>query len=399
MATIRKRGNSYQIRVSCGYDTSGNQVVQTMTWKPAENMTARQVEKELQKQAILFEDKCMKGQVTANIKFQDFAEQWFEEYAKLNLRNTSYERMKQLTVRVYPAIGHIRLDKITSRHIHQFINDLALNGKSLKNGKPLSRKTAIHHLSFISDVFTYAVKMEMLTDNPCKRVTVPKGEKKEKDIYTLEEVAQLFQLLETAPLKYRTFFTLAIYSGFRRGEMLGLEWKDIDWEHNVISVRRTSNYTASKGIYTDTTKTKKSQRSLKFPQCVMDLLREYKEEQDAERDRLGTKWQDYDRLFVKWDGRPMNNNTPYFWLKEFCEENNFRFCDIHSLRHFYASALINEGVDAATVSGALGHSTITTTTSIYCHVFGQAQARASEAIASVLDFHKSDNAKGQPEAV
>ena len=143
MATIRKRGNSYQIRVSCGYDTSGNQVVQTMTWKPADGMNKKQVEKELQKQAILFEDKCMKGQVTANIKFQDFAEQWFEEYAKLNLRNTSYERMKQLTVRVYPAIGHLRLDKITSRHIQQFINDLALNGKSLKNGRPLSRKTAV----------------------------------------------------------------------------------------------------------------------------------------------------------------------------------------------------------------------------------------------------------------
>ena len=399
MATIRKRGNSYQIRVSCGYDTSGNQVVQTMTWKPADGMNKKQIEKELQKQAILFEDKCMEGQVTANIKFQDFAEQWFEEYAKLNLRNTSYERMKQLTVRVYPAIGHLRLDKITSRHIQQFINDLALNGKSLKNGRPLSRKTAVHHLSFISDVFSYAVKMEMLTDNPCKRVTVPKGEKKEKDIYTLEEVAQLFQLLETAPLKYRTFFTLAIYSGFRRGEMLGLEWKEVDWEHNVISVRRTSNYTASKGIYTDTTKTKKSQRSLKFPQSVMDLLREYKAEQDEERIKLGTKWQDYDRLFVKWDGRPMNNNTPYFWLKEFCEENNFRFCDIHSLRHFYASALINEGGDAATVSGALGHSTITTTTSIYCHVFNQAQARAGDAIASVLDFKKHDMNKGQPEAV
>jgi len=399
MATIQKRGDSYSIMVSCGYDSKGKQVIQSMTWKPEPKMTAKQIEKELQKQAILFEDKCMKGQVTANIKFQDFAEQWFEEYAKLNLRNTSYERMKQLTVRVYPAIGHLRLDKITSRHIQQFINDLALNGKSLKNGRPLSRKTAVHHLSFISDVFSYAVKMEMLTDNPCKRVTVPKGEKKEKDIYTLEEVAQLFQLLETAPLKYRTFFTLAIYSGFRRGEMLGLEWKDIDWEHNVISVRRTSNYTASKGIYTDTTKTKKSQRSLKFPQSVMDLLREYKAEQDEEREKLGTKWQDYDRLFVKWDGRPMNNNTPYFWLKEFCEENNFCFCDIHSLRHFYASALINEGVDAATVSGALGHSTITTTTSIYCHVFNQAQARAGDAIASVLDFKKHGTDKGQPKAV
>ena len=395
MATTRKRGNTYQIRVSCGYDTSGNQVVQTMSWKPADGMTQKQIMNELKRQEILFQEKCMKGQVTANVKFQDFAEQWFEEYAKLNLRNTSYERMKQLTVRVYPAIGHLRLDKVTSRHIQQFINDLALNGKSLKNGKPLSRKTAVHHLSFISDVFSYALKMEMLTDNPCKRVTVPKGEKKEKDIYTLEEVEKLFHLLENAPLKYRVFVTLAIYSGFRRGEMLGLEWKDIDWDNCVISVRRTSNYTASKGIYTDTTKTKKSQRSLKFPQNVMDLLREYKAEQDEERITLGTKWIEYDRLFVKWNGEPMNNNTPYFWLREFCEANNFRFCDIHSLRHFYASALINKGVDAAAVSGALGHSTITTTTSIYCHVFNQAQARASEAIASVLDFKKPDTGKGQ----
>ena len=386
MATIRKRGNTYQIRVSCGYDSKGNQVIQTTSWKPEPNMTARQAEKEVQKQAMLFEDKCLKGQITANVKFEDFAEQWFEEYAKLNLRNTSYERMRQLTNRVYPAIGHLRIDKITGRHIQQFINDLALNGKSFKTGKPLSRKTAVHHLSFISDVFSYAVKMDMLSDNPCRRVTVPKGEKKEKEIYTLEEIEQLFRLLENAPLKYRTFFTLAIYSGFRRGELLGLEWKDIDWESNVISVRRTSNYTAQKGIYTDTTKTKKSQRSLKFPPVVMDLLRAYKVEQDEEREKLGSKWIDYDRLFVKYNGEPMNNNTPYFWFHEFCEENNFRFCDIHSLRHFYASALINEGVDAAAVSGALGHSGISTTTSIYCHVFQQAQARAGDAIASVLDF-------------
>lgn len=364
MATIRKRGNTYQIRVSCGYDSKGNQVIQTTSWKPEPNMTARQAEKEVQRQAMLFEDKCLKGQITANVKFEEFAEQWFEEYAKLNLRNTSYERMRQLTNRVYPAIGHLRIDKITGRHIQQFINDLALNGKSFKTGKPLSRKTAVHHLSFISDVFSYAVKMDMLSDNPCRRVTVPKGEKKEKEIYTLEEIEQLFRLLENAPLKYRTFFTLAIYSGFRRGELLGLEWKDIDWESNVISVRRTSNYTAGKGIYTDTTKTKKSQRSLKFPPVVMDLLRAYKAEQDEEREKLGSKWIDYDRLFVKYNGEPMNNNTPYFWFHEFCEENNFRFCDIHSLRHFYASALINEGVDAAAVSGALGHSVISTTVNI-----------------------------------
>ncbi len=386
MATIRKRGNTYQIRVSCGYDSKGNQIIQTTTWKPEPTMTSKQAEKEVGRQAMLFEEKCLKGQVTANVKFEAFDEQWFEEYAKLNLRNTSYERMLQLRDRVYPAIGHLRLDKITGRHIQQFVNDLALNGKSKKTGKPLSRKTVVHHLSFISDVFGYAVKMGMLNDNPCRNVTVPKGEKKEKEIYTVDEIEQLFKLLETAPLKYRTFFTLALYSGFRRGELLGLEWKDNDWKNGVISVRRTSNYTAEKRIYTDTTKTKKSQRSQKFPPVVMDLLRAYKTEQDEERTKLGSKWIDYDRLFVKYDGSPMNNNTPYFWFKEFCKENNFRFCDIHSMRHFYATALINEGVDPATVSGALGHSVVSTTTSIYCHVFQEAQAKAGDAIASVLDF-------------
>lgn len=400
MATIRKRPNgTYEIKVSCGYGVDGKQHNQYKSYKPEPGMTPRQIEKEVQRQAILFEEDCKRGQITAAVKFETFAEQWFEEYAKVNLRPTSYSRMKQLTKRIYPALGHKRLDKITSRDVQKFITDLLVNGKNMNNGKPLSRKTAVHHLSLISDVFSYAIRMGMLTDNPCRRVVVPRSEQEEKQIYTLDEVKTLYEHLKDEPMKYQVYLLLAIYSGFRRGEMLGLEWKDIDWDNCVISVRRTSNYTASKGIYTDTTKTKKSQRSLKFPQSVMDMLHEYKDEQDVEREKLGTKWVDHDRLFVKWNGEPMNNNTPYFWLKEFCEENNFRFCDIHSLRHFYASALINEGVDAATVSGALGHSTITTTTSIYCHVFNQAQARASKAIASVLDFHKPNDTKGQPKAV
>lgn len=389
MANIRKRGNTYQIRVSCGYDTNGKQISQTTTWKPNEGMTPKQIGKEVQRQAWLFEEKCLKGQVTATVKFEEFAEQWFEEYAKLNLRNTSYERMRQLTNRVYPAIGYLRLDKITGRHIQQFINDLMLNGKNMLNGKPISRKTVVHHLSFISDVFGYALKMDMISENPCRKVTVPKGEKKEKEIYTIEEVEQLLTLLEQEPMKYRAFFTLAIYSGFRRGELLGLEWKDIDFENSIISVRRTSNYSATRGIYTDTTKTKKSQRSLKFPPVVMNLLKEFQQEQNREKERLGNKWVECDRLFTKWNGEPMNNQTPYGWLKEFCEKNNMRFCDVHSMRHFNASVLINSGVDAAAVSSALGHSCVGTTTNIYCHVFQEAQVRVSDAITAALDFKKN----------
>ena len=333
MANIRKRGNTYQIRVSCGYKLNGEQVVRTMSWKPPEGMTAKQAEKEVQKQAILFEEKCLRGQVTANVKFEEFAEQWFEEYARLNLRKSSFERMRQVTQRVYPAFGHLRLDRITGRQIQQFINNLVLNGKNMQTGKPLSRKTAVHHLSFISDVFSYAVRMDIVSDNPCRKVYVPKGGKKEKEIYSIEEIEQLFKLLESAPLKYRTFITLAVYTGFRRGELMGLEWKDIDFDSGVVSVRRTSNYTVKTGIYTDTTKTKSSQRSMKLPQLVIDILMQHKAEQDNERQKLGTKWFECDRLFVTADGHPMHNNTTYNWLRKLCKKNDFLFRDIHSLRH------------------------------------------------------------------
>ena len=389
MASIRKKNNnSYEIRVSCGYDVSGKQKFQQMTWKPEEGMTPKQIEKEVNRQAVLFEEACKKGQITANVKFEEFAEQWFQEYAKLNLRNTSYEKMKQLPPRVYPAIGHLRIDKITGRHIQQFINDLALNGKNKRNGKPLARKTVIHHLNFISDIFNYAVQMGMLSDNPCRNVTIPKGEKKKKQIYTLEEIAQIFELLDSkdVPTKYRVFIKLAVYSGFRRGELLGLEWKDINWGNNLISIRRTSNYTVEQGNYTDTTKTKMSQRTLKFPDYVMELLRELKVEQETEAERIGSKWVNTDRLFTRWDGSPMGNCTPYSWFRKFCKNNNIRFCDLHSLRHTHASILIHSGVDIATVSADLGHTSSNTTLGIYIHEFQEAQARTSDIIAEALNF-------------
>lgn len=398
MATIRKRGNSYQIRVSCGYDTSGNQVVQTMTWKPADGMNKKQIEKELQKQAILFEDKCMKGQVTANIKFQDFAEQWFEEYAKVNLRPTSYARMKQLTKRVYPAIGHKRLDKITARDIQKFVTDMLVNGKNMNTGKPLSRKTAVHHLSFISDVFSYAVRMGMLCDNPCRRVFVPKQEQEEKQIYTIEQVKILYENLKSEPMKYQVYLLLSIYSGYRRSEMLGLEWKDIDFEHDLIHVRRTSQYTAEKGIYTDTTKTRKSKRVSKMPASIMNLLRQFKAEQDEEARRLGTKWEDHDRLFTKWNGAPMNPQTPFEWLKGYCERIGIPFRNIHSLRHLHASLLIFEGVDVVAVSEDMGHSVVGTTLNLYSHMFQEAKARNCDAISNALSFTNEANTEEEKPA-
>ena len=153
----------------------------------------------------------------------------FNEYAKINLRNTTYERLLQLRGRIYPAIGHLRMDKITPRHIQAFVNSLSQEGANERTGKPLAPKTIRHNLSFISNIFTYAAKMGVVSDNPCSKVTILKNEVKEKQIYTPEEVEKFLTLLNDEPLKYRTFFYLMIYSGFRRGEMLGLDrWVETD---------------------------------------------------------------------------------------------------------------------------------------------------------------------------
>lgn len=357
-----------------------------MTWKPDDKMTPKQVEKELNRQAVIFEEACMRGFQSKAVKFETFAEEWFEEYAKPNLRNTTYERLLQLRKRVYAAIGHLRMDKITPRQIQAFVNALSKEGANEKTGKPLAPKTIRHNLSFISDVFSYGVKMGVVSDNPCSKVTIPKGEVKEKLIYSQEELEMLLNKLIDEPTKYRAFFYLISYTGLRRSEMLGLEWKDIDFEHNVISVRRTSNYTAERGTYTDTTKTKRSQRSLKISPFIMNILKQHKEEQDEEALRLGSKWVDTDRLFTKWNGEEMNNQTPYGWLKEFCEKNDLPFYGLHSFRHFAASALISAGLDVTTVSGALGHSCQTTTLNVYCHQFQNAQARVAEAMDGAFGF-------------
>lgn len=126
MATITKRKNSYLIRVSCGYDINGRQIVHSMTWKPEPNMTVRQTEKELQRQAVLFEDKCKTGQcLNGSIKFKDFVDIWRKEYAEKQLKASTITKYDVMLSRILPAIGHIRLDKIQPIHLTQFYNNLS----------------------------------------------------------------------------------------------------------------------------------------------------------------------------------------------------------------------------------------------------------------------------------
>lgn len=390
MATIRKRGNTYQIRVSCGYDVNGDQVIETMTWKPDEGMSKKQIEKELNRQAVMFEEDVMGGQMTMTKKFQTFAEEWFKEYAEIKLKTQTLRNYHNLEKRTYEAIGHLRMDKITPRTIQKFVSDLCRTKKYNSKGEEtgtLSPKTVKHYIYFVSSVFDYAVRMQLVKDNPCRNVTLPTQEDKERDVYTLEEVQKMLSLFEKeseANYKYTIFFTLAAFTGLRRGELLGLEWKDFDWETQLMKVVRTSEWTKEKGIYTDTPKTRSSKRVLKLPIDLCNKLKEYKLWQDSYKAKIGSKWVESDRLFTKWNGEPMGMRSPYKYFEKFCKRTGMRFVNIHSFRHFNATAMILNGVDVKTVQTCLGHNDANTTLSIYAHSFQEAQARAMDSVANSI---------------
>ena len=125
MATITKRGETYRIRVSCGYDINGKQIMRSTTWDPDPGMTKKQIEKELQRQTVLFEEKCQTGQfLDGSIKFAEFAEQWFRDYAENQLRAKTVSRYRHLMKRINAAIGHMRLDKIQPQHLLSFYDNL-----------------------------------------------------------------------------------------------------------------------------------------------------------------------------------------------------------------------------------------------------------------------------------
>ena len=312
----------------------------------------------------------------------------------------TYNALKK---RVYANMGHMRLDKISIRTIQKFVSVLSGNGTANdKAGMPipeggLAPKTVRNYVTFISTVFDYAAKMQMIQNNPCRNVTLPKLIAKERTVYTLEEVQSMLSFFEKeseANLKYVIFFTLAAFTGLRRGELLGLEWKDIDWDNHLISVEGTSAWTKEKGIYTDTPKTNSSLRIIKVPDVIIEKLRDFRKMQNDYKASIGSKWVENDRLFTKINGEPMGLRSLYKFYEKFCKRTGLRFVNIHSFRHFNASIMILKGVDVKTVQACLGHNDATTTLKIYAHSFRKAQAMAMDSVADcILGTDKTDGQK------
>ncbi|PWA12078.1 site-specific integrase [Pueribacillus theae] len=386
--SIEKRGkDSYRLIASGGRGPDGKRIKHTKTIKAPSDREAR---KELAK----FVAEIQKGQYIepSKLSLAEFAARWVRDYGEKNLSPTTLKRYREyLNSRILPAMGHLKLEQIKPLHLLEFYRNLQEDGIR-KDGKKggLSEQTILHHHRLISAILEAAVKWQLIALNPASRVQPPKVSKKEMKYYDEEQTLKLLAALEHAEPKYKVLVTLAIATGLRRGELLGLEWSHIDFERNTIEIKQSSLYVEGKGVITKTPKNKSSERMISAPDSVMALLREYKRIQNEERLKLGDIWQHSDRLFTTWDGKPMHPNTVNNWFPKFLRKNKLDPLPFHGLRHTAATLLIGKGVHVKTISNRLGHANISTTMDIYGHAL---QSSDQEAADKINDFFTPANEK------
>ena len=392
---VNKNGEitSYTIRVYHGYDSNGKRLKPyTMSYKPAQGMTSKQIEKEVQRQAMLFEEQCRNGQIEANrnIKLADFCNMYLD-IKKDILAPRTYEFYKnEIDKLIIPLLGHIKLSELRPAHVQQFVQylqgDIRKKNEEQDNTK-LSPSTIKRKVAILQSILKQAVKLGLIQSNPANadRLTMPKMITQKVEIFTKQEAAEMLSCLESEPLQYQTIVQLAIMSGARLGELVGLKFSDVDFINHKITIERSAYKLKGQPVMTKAPKDNDI-RVVTINESCIELIRLLKAEKERERLRLGTAWKGDEWLFTQWDGSIMYPQTPSQWFNKFLDRNGLKHRKFHALRHTSATLLLYGGVNVKQVQGRLGHSDLKVTNQ-YLHCIAEAAEAAANVLQDMLIIH------------
>lgn len=370
---------SYRFTACLDRDVNGKQVRKYKTWPVPEDLTPSKAKKAAQRAADEWEQQERKeyqkelelGQAyiippeKRRDSFSSFVNDvWLPLYVcNGEQKPTSVAFYKNLSKVIVDYFNGAVLQEISSLQIQKFLVYLRKDYRT-KQGKPFAAKTVRHYYGALNLIFSYAEKQGLTATNPMLKVDAPKKGKKPIDALSIEQAKQFFAAINDCPLDFRCMLLLLVTSGIRRGECLGLQWRDINERDCTITIERSVVYTPESGIIISTPKTADSTRTIPIMPSLLELLQQLKKQTRAANTSVSLKnafvFQGKAGLFA-----PRDPNSVTKRVKRFMKRSGFPDLSPHDLRHSCATLLLSQGADIKSVQDILGHADASTTLNFY----------------------------------
>jgi integrase len=378
---VRRRGKeSWSIVVDVGGDPNGRR---RQKWHTVQG-TKKDAERELAR--LLYEMNTGAYVQPARLTVAEYLSRWLTDYAEPNVPGKTFERYSEIAnLHLVPALGHHLLTKVRPLHIQSYYSEALKDGRKGRRKGGLSAQTVLHHHRVLRQAFQQAVRWQLLARNPADAVEPPRPKRQQMAVLDEGETRRLFDEVKGTRLFIPV--VLAVTTGLRRGEILGLHWSDVDLEKRNLAVRQSLEQTKA-GLKLKEPKSQKGRRTVTLPRLAVDALRRHKAEQAKERLLMGPAYDDGGFVCARPDGRPWDPRSMSHAFVDLIKESGFRRIRFHDLRHGHATHLLRQGIHPKVVSERLGHSTVGITLDVYSHVVPGMQEEAAERIDEVLGPRK-----------
>ncbi|MDB6353636.1 site-specific integrase [Trichococcus sp. K1Tr] len=341
----------------------------------------KEAELALSRLKVEFEER---GYQKANYNtFAELYELWFDVAYKDTVKESTYVKTQELFKHhILPAFGHLRAEKITvtfcQKKVNEWCNSLA-KYRIMKN--------------YVTRVLDYAISLDLIRENPMRKIIMPKrkeivdGEKVE-NFYNKEELQNFLSCIkEDGYMRWYALFRLLAFTGFRKGEALALQWKDIDFVRGTVTVNKTLARGENNSLIIQTPKTKTSVRTIAIDEVTLKILKEWRKEQSKEYLKLGFNTMAPTQVvFTTYKNEYMQHATVTNRINKIIKKHDLKTITVHGLRHTHCSLLFEAGLPIQEVKERLGHSDIKTTMNIYTHVTKKAKEKSAEKFAAYVGF-------------
>ncbi len=381
MASIKKiNERKFKITVCNGYRPNGQKIARAKTITVPKSVQARSIMQYVHHTAEEFEREVKLG-------YSEFGEMTFEEYAlKWLERQTKYaistiNGYRKLLEKCYPHIGSIKLNRLKPIALENMLNEIR---KRTYKGRVIKEVTVQKHLVAVSAVLSDAKRNEIIQRNPAHMLDLPIPEKVEQSIPTDKEVKEFMNHLPQLPEHFRYYYFLAIYTGCRRGELCAFKWLDfkvLDGKYTLIVSRSRSSLPYS-GVVEKGTKNNKD-RHIILSQDIWDIVLNYYHYKKKQCEELGIKMSEY--LFTDDNGNMIHPDTFSKNIRKIFDKLAFsKAFHLHTLRHYFVSTMLHNGVDKQTVAELAGHRDTSFLERTYCHPHTIAKQKAAVSMHNIL---------------